>query len=59
MIAQGEALIGGIQRTVAGLESTCPTPDKLVDAVCARLGRSQLREHPLFRRTVACHRKKD
>ena len=59
VIAQGEALIGGIQRTVAGLESTCPTPDKLVDAVCARLGRSQLREHPLFRRTVACHRKKD
>ena len=59
VIAQGEALIGGIQRTVAGLESTCPTPDKLVDAVCARLGRPQLREHPLFRRTVACHRKKD
>ena len=59
MIAQGEALIGGIQRMVKDLAAGQPELDKLVDAVCTRLGRPQLREHPLFRRTVACHRKND
>lgn len=59
VIAQGEALIGGIQRMVQDLAAGQPELDKLVDAVCLRLGRPQLREHPLFRRTVACHRKND
>lgn len=59
VIAQGEALIGGIQRMVKDLAAGQPELDKLVDAVCLRLGRPQLREHPLFRRTVACHRKND
>ena len=40
-------------------DASVPELDKLVDAVCLRLGRPQLREHPLFRRTVACHRKND
>lgn len=59
VIAQGEALIGGIRRMVEDLAAGQPDLDKLVDAVCLRLGRPQLREHPLFRRTVVSHRKND